>query len=349
MVSRKQERLLRYVEDGNVLKLKSYLRKHRGLSVTFTGHKGRSPLHVACAHRDDAAARLLLKHGADPLLQDRRGNTPLHLAAHQAVKKGGKVYEDLVIPLRRACPAAMSVLNEDGLTPEDLLRSMKTQQRQPGAKEENDTAKDRADREWYQKLFAEYEAEFYTECGRYEEDLSMGDAEPQTYDAWAERLAREYAAKRSRGAGTRSRQRAPEREEAGKEKEKLESEHRRYLERAHRRQEERARSHKEQYERACTDVFERASAGSRPLTYGDIPWPMPGGTVEEMVAVILHGAERSDPGTYRRYLRGQQAMWHPDRFTQRCGDRLAQGDRQRILDTVTALSQALNKLANSTR
>ncbi|XP_043534272.1 NF-kappa-B inhibitor-like protein 1 [Chiloscyllium plagiosum] len=347
MVSRKQERLLRYVEDGNVLKVKSYLRRHHGLSVTFRGRKGRSPLHVACSQRDDAITRLLLQHGADPLLQDHRGNTPLHLAARQAVKRGTRVYEDLVVPLRKSCPAAMDVLNREGLTPGDLLGSMKMRQQCPGAEEENETAKGQADREWYQKLSAECEAEFYTQCGRYEEDLSTGEAEPETYDTWADRLAREYAAKRCRGAGN-----SWSREQWAKEKEweQQEQEHRRYLEQAQRLQTERAASHKQRYERGCAHIFGQGSPGTgTPLSYSDIPWPAPRGTVEEMVAVILHGVERGDPGVYRRYLRGQQVMWHPDRFTQRCGDRLAQADRQRILDTVIALSQALNRLADGAR
>ncbi|XP_078422582.1 NF-kappa-B inhibitor-like protein 1 [Cetorhinus maximus] len=359
MVSRKQEKLLRYVEEGSVLKLKSYLRKHRGLAVTFAGRKGRSPLHVACARRDDVAARLLLKHGADPLTQDQKGNTPLHLAAREAVKKGGRVFEDLVVPLRNCCPAAMDVLNEDGVSARDWLRSMKQYQQCPGfaAEERSDTAKDRADREWQHKLFAECEDEFYQKCGRYEEDFFLPDPEPQTYDDWADCLAKEYAAKRARAAGSGYRGKAARAAEEEQRKvkeqrefqERLEAEHRRYLERAGRKKEELAHSHKRRYESGCADVFGRAASNDGQLTYGDIPWPAPKGTVEEMVTVILHGVEQSERTSYRRYLRQQQAVWHPDRFAQRCGERLAETDRQRILDMVMALSQALNKLSESVR
>lgn len=46
-----------------------------------------------------------------------------------------------------------------------------------------------------------------------------------------------------------------------------------------------------------------------------------------------------------KLLRRQQTIWHPDRFAQRCGTRLEEGDKQRILETVTALSQELNRLS----
>ncbi|GCC40756.1 hypothetical protein chiPu_0024893, partial [Chiloscyllium punctatum] len=91
-------------------------------------------------------------------------------------------YQDLVVPLKKSCPAAMDVLNREGLTPGDLLGSMKMRQQCPGAEEENETAKGQADREWYQKLSAECEAEFYTQCGRYEgEENGAGGGKAQNY------------------------------------------------------------------------------------------------------------------------------------------------------------------------
>lgn len=72
-----------------MLKLKSYLRKHRDLDVNFSqGKRQRSPLHLACELGDDATLRLLLKHGADVLQKDRKGNTALHTAANRALKYG---------------------------------------------------------------------------------------------------------------------------------------------------------------------------------------------------------------------------------------------------------------------
>lgn len=90
MASRGQKRVWRYVEEGSLFKLKSYLRGHRDLDVNFSrGKRQRRPLHLACELGDDAVLRLLLKHGADVLQTDRKGNTALHVAANVALE-GGK-------------------------------------------------------------------------------------------------------------------------------------------------------------------------------------------------------------------------------------------------------------------
>lgn len=89
MVSKKQKRVWRYVDEGSLLKLKSYLKKHRDLDVNFSqGRRQRSPLHLACCLGDDAVLRLLLKHGADVLRTDHRGDTALHTAVNRALKHG---------------------------------------------------------------------------------------------------------------------------------------------------------------------------------------------------------------------------------------------------------------------
>lgn len=88
-LSRRQKRVWKYVEEGSLLKLKSYLRKHRDLDVNFSqGKRQRSPLQLACCRGDDAVLRLLLKQGADVLRRDRRGDTALHVAASRALKHG---------------------------------------------------------------------------------------------------------------------------------------------------------------------------------------------------------------------------------------------------------------------
>ncbi|XP_078271929.1 NF-kappa-B inhibitor-like protein 1 isoform X2 [Rhinoraja longicauda] len=368
MATRQQRKVLRYAEAGEAGKLRSYLHRHPRLGVAFSGRKGRSPLHVACARSGgDAAARLLLRRGADPMSRDARGNTPLHLAARLALRRGEQADGDVVVPLVKCCPAAMDVLNEDGVTPREILRSRsKPQDTGPADGGPQEAERDRSDGEWYSKLFGECEDEFYQSCGRYEDDYCEPEPEPQTYERWAERLAREYAQRRARARPGVGRAPPVDREkEKRREREELRDRMRQRLEAEQRRrhQEEAAEAaggRKQRYERGCARVFgrgggaaadkeeeEEEEGGGGRLAYADIPWPHPRGTVDEMVAVVVHGVDRGRPEELRRYLRQQRAVWHPDRFAQRCGERLLEADRRRILDTVTALSQALNKLAET--
>ena len=147
-----------------------------------------------------------------------------------------------------------------------------------------------------------------------------------------------------------------EEERANKQlQEKLQKEHEEYLARAKRKEEETRRAKKRRYDKQCEATFQSgaaapdASAPGAMLTYDDIPWPVPRGTVANMLEVMLHGADRADRPAFRKLLKRQQTLWHPDRFAQRCGSRLDETDRQRILDTVTALSQELNRLAQTLR
>lgn len=306
-------------------------------------------LHLACSYLDHKLLRLLLKHGADPLLTDRNGDTPLHLAARKALKYGEPVYDDLVVPLRKHCPAALRIPNNAGITPQDLLQGPSFKQKwRPGTEAIH---RPDSEQEWMEKLRGECQDEFFETFGQYEEDV-LTDDDDQYFDDWAEKVRVEYQAKLSASWRADTKQRRKKEEKEDRERRelhtRLEKEHREYLERASRKKEETQQGKKKRYEERCDAVFCNSSS-SGTLGYDDIPWPVPRGSVDKMKAVILHGVDQSDTATFRKFLRRQQALWHPDKFAQRCGGRLKDKDRQRILDTVTALSQALNSLAQSLR
>ncbi|XP_035632116.1 NF-kappa-B inhibitor-like protein 1 isoform X2 [Oncorhynchus keta] len=360
MATRKQKKMIRYVEDGSLMKLKSYFRKHSDLDVNFSqGKKRRTPLHLACSLRDDAILRLLLKYGANILQKDKKGDTPLHIAANKALKHGkrGEVYDDLVLPLQKSCPDAMVAPNNAGITPRDLLQWMKFEKTAP--REKSSKATD-AEKEWQEKLFGECQDEFFETFGQYDDDLFAEDTDEEDFQDWADRIRQEYVTKQhaeaqrlaSSGFHGKRKKEADEEDRANRElHERLQREHEEYLARAARKEEETRQGKKRRYEERCADTFntDTAAAATKKLSYRDIPWPAPKGSVEEMVEVMLHGADRKDMPVFRKLLRRQQTVWHPDRFAQRCGTRLEEGDKQRILETVTALSQELNRLAQSLR
>lgn len=180
----------------------------------------------------------------------------------------------------------------------------------------------------------------------------LRDEDVEDFGDWTDQIRREYEAKQQATArAKRKRRRQNEDEEEQQRRElhaRLEKEHREYLERASRKKDETQQEKKRRYKERCDTVF-LGSSSSSVLGYDDIPWPAPRGSVDDMVTVILHGVDRSDTDAFRKFLRRQQALWHPDKFAQRCGGRLQDRDRQRIVGTVTALSQELNRLAQSLR
>ena len=58
-------------------------------SIPHWLYVGDTPLHLAAASLRGWAARLVLRHGADPNVTNRRGATPLHYACDPRPKSGG--------------------------------------------------------------------------------------------------------------------------------------------------------------------------------------------------------------------------------------------------------------------
>ncbi|XP_054896236.1 NF-kappa-B inhibitor-like protein 1 [Poeciliopsis prolifica] len=355
MVSQRQARVWRYVEEGKLLKLKSYLKKHPDLDVNFSqGKMRRSPLQLACSMEDDAVLRLLLKRGADVLHKDREGNTALHIAANMTFVNRKTAYKDLFVPLKEKCPEALNTPNNRGLTPQvvlDLMNQSQTNQSMSHPPEED------PERSWMGKLIDACEDECFETFGAYADDYLPVDEEEEDFGDWADRIRREYFNKKhaeaQRLASWSSRWKKDKKKqkvESNKElHERLQREHEEYLARAARKEEEVRQGKKRQYDEKCAATFSAVASTSvgTKLSYSDIPWPAPRGTVREMLDVMLHGVDRKDGAAFRKALRKQQTLWHPDKFAQRCEARLQEKDKQRILDTVTALSQELNSLAQS--
>ena len=79
------------------------------------------------------------------------------------------------------------------------------------------------------------------------------------------------------------------------------------------------------------------------ITYDDIPWPGSTDNTEHMVAVLVGDRSKLSTDELKKYLKTQQRTWHPDKFVQKFGRRLKDSEREKILEKVKELSQALNK------
>ena len=103
------------------------------------------------------------------------------------------------------------------------------------------------------------------------------------------------------------------------------------------------------------------------IGYSDVPWPQfkedksverskgkgskgqgsKGGTSgdsEKMKEFLLCDVDENDAAAVKKCLKEQQVVWHPDRFTQKCGRFLSEGDREKIMAKVNSISQQLNAL-----
>lgn len=195
----------------------------------------------------------------------------------------------------------------------------------------------------------------------------------ETFESWADRIYKEYHARKiqSEPLGAKGKR-------ISVQKSPRVTEEKTYLLRQHQKEKELRAGQSERYQKRCDEVFGRSAktgeedvkngeevtgrngedsgrgptnlrTGLGTLAYSDIPWPLPGAKAEQMAQAIAAGGDPSNAESYKRYLRAQRVTWHPDRFMQRCGSRLLAKDRERVLRTVTALSQELNRLAELTK
>jgi len=198
-----------------------------------------------------------------------------------------------------------------------------------------------------------------------------GDKDPlETFDSWADGISeqrhqkqqQQYWKSRKRtkkSVSDEKEKKSIDDEEKRKFQEKLEKEHEEYQNRAKRKRFETLVSAKKDYEINCSRFFKGKE--TKVISYKDIPWPQgikkpvaststsgePELSVNQnkLKEFLLCDFEIGDTDTKKKYLREQQVRWHPDRFLQKCGERLKPEDRDFILDHVNAISQLVNKFS----
>ncbi len=192
----------------------------------------------------------------------------------------------------------------------------------------------------------------------YEEDNK------ETYKEWGDRMNSEYHRKRqyqyhasaenshrtSGGKADKDRDKKAKEKEARKRKfqEKLEKEHKEYQDRIKKarleKQNQSLRILKDAYEMRCKEFFS-SKFEHESIGYRDVPWPY---TKEDGVSgtrpFILCDVDETDSSKLKKYLRAQQVRWHPDKFMQKCGQRLKESEKSKIMARVNLVSQELHKI-----
>ena len=81
-----------------------------------------------------------------------------------------------------------------------------------------------------------------------------------------------------------------------------------------------------------------SATSAEPIGYDDIPWPP---STRRLLAWSAKGCDDAagTRATYRRLL----LRWHPDKFSARFAHRLADEDKERVLERVTAIAQAVKE------
>ncbi|XP_056673848.1 NF-kappa-B inhibitor-like protein 1 isoform X2 [Monodelphis domestica] len=343
----RERRFRKYLSAGRLSKAKSLFQRHPKLNID-AGEP--PPLHRACARKDAPAFQLLLHLGADPTHQDCHGNTALHAAAQQ----GPSAYKDFFVPLMTQYPTAMKMKNKQGETPGELLGWEMSPESSLKVEEE----KEKADKEkkWRQKLQEELEDECQEMLGRFEDDEDT--PEPESFSAWSERLAREHAQKQQQQQATERAQHPKCSSTSYHSWQQQEKERCLFQERARTKEKElrESRAKKAQERGHCwgdpTKIKlwgDFTKGGDRLWCFGDIPWPCLGERDPEAMAeaLVAKGPPSTDRRALKRYLRTQQVKWHPDRFLQRFGGQIESREREKVMEIVTALSQALNRHAEN--
>ncbi len=183
--------------------------------------------------------------------------------------------------------------------------------------------------------------------------LGFSGREFESYDDWADRISQEHRQKHQREMPSSSSPR--------KEKKRADRKHRHRdrddarekfaWERAEKdcRKSERLRTkliqQKENYLKRCQKIFDTHDDDLL-LHFDDVPWPKNSKNVESMIQVLMCDVSKENQQDFKKFVRTQQLIWHPDKFMQKFGQRLVPEDTDRILERVTALSQALNKIGD---
>ena len=353
-----EEKLFRYIKAGKLHRVRSLFKKYKpSYLTTIVDCKGRSALHASCLLGNDAIMRLLLKNGADVEVKDSDGNTPLHFALKYATETSRiSAFNDLIVPLLNLCSRqVLDMKNSDGKTARECLSQLKRAyyQRREEAEdlrkrqwrtETKEMSKQEEELEWQRKL--QFEAGQEDFC-KYSEEDYHGSAH-ESYDEWVERMVHERRQKKASSERKQrkeaERKRYEKQEEARKRTKELEQEHEAYMTRMSiERQKLKLAASQTEYETQCQIVFD---SGSRTdLKFIDIPWPGELGDATEMINLIVKWSEMiSEEEGRKKFLKEQQVRWHPDKFLQKCGNRLYTGDKERIIEQVKKLSQEINSL-----
>ena len=365
------KKFCRYMESSRIEKMGKYHSKFldRGWEDYFLhqinepfGSSNKTFLHQEAAKGNIAVIKFLIyKAGVDTYILDKQGNNFIHCALNFILESLDRTFLYFIIDeiFGELSDASMSQSNKYGETAFDMFdeiaRLLQTQQLLIEPESESDDDKEMNDREWNERIFAEMAADDYRHHNNdmFHEDEhrdTYRKTKRETFEEWGNRMSAEYRHKHT----TKPEHTKPNKQNCG---EQPSEPKKRKLGPVNNLKAVRYNfeilQQREQYENACSNVFANNKDGTV-LKFDALPWKyFPGFTnistsidkIDEkillngMIELFSHGFTDQDK---IRYLKVQRIRWHPDKFLQKCGQRLEENDSSEILELVKSISQEIN-------
>ena len=348
----KIERYLRQNQFSELRKVRETLKKDGNLELfrtelnTLEKKLGTTYFQHLCNTGRITDVNTLLDLGADVGVTNQSGSNCLHIALNYVLENfDWKFFHSAVFRMVvSASENELKAINKYGESPEEMLTEildvLLTNQSQYTIESENENE---SEQNWNEKLFFEMQADDpFSNESYIQEEHSDTFRYQETYLEWGNRMRTEYEKKHVRYKPVHSQgKRERQSKETGQAEIAMGPRVTKDLLKRFRIVEAR-----EIYEEKCRLIF--GGYGPQKITFKEVPWPVePSGNykdilskyVQDTVELFTYGFAGEEK---KRYLKQQQIRWHPDRFKQKCLDKLDCTEADQILELVNTIAQTVN-------
>ncbi len=345
-----------YIQKDKFHKLSSFfdLQQNRHSAIhpdSPLNSSGQTGLHFSAKLGHPDCVRVFLELGANPKVQDRKGNTPLHYGCKYCLKNYSvSNVRDLVKVFIRDDLDLLEIKNKNGTTPATFVEALNKLEDSSSDGEDKSSVSSEVDDDskWQEKLRQADEEDYFQFHGKYEQHESyFRNVFNESYDQWADRIYSEFRAKRDRIA-----QAEREKFSESKDKDGQKSRDEDNIEK----KEWKLKLKDPKIERFRTK-YKKLFFSSDPITVALMPFKT-SDSAESIVELLLsappqetpsqNAAQKDEPlkdddakATSTRKLREAIRKWHPDKFNQLFRSRIQSDSYEDVMKIVTHVSQSL--------
>ena len=335
------KKIKKYIEDDNYSKLKKYITRNDISLNEIITKKGEKMLHLAAKEGSSYCMEYLLDSGALAHLVDKHGNLPLHRALKYVIQNYSRENEkNLVNSLLTFSSKHLDVENVDGVKPRDLilqLERVKARRDESYVSPLDSRGSARvvdkaaaAEEEWRDKLSGECEDEYEHSVGKFEKFTTFSEPSSETYDDWTERIYREFSSKRNKHRNLK--QETSSSKKKSKDNKLKPDVDLSEAKRSYDLLKEQKRIRKQTV--LCNKLFNT----SERIVFEDMPFRDM--KAAEILDIVLAEC-KDDASTIKKRIREELLKWHPDKFKQKLGERIASEQVEDVMAHVKHVSQII--------